>query len=109
MVQFGGHEQATRVDSETGSIKSEPQGGSDTESIAGISEQGVAEVVDATPAGPGFCPEGHSVFREFCMFQGRVHQGSCDALSPVFPSWQSQVIDGIRLGRLTALASPTEA
>ena len=50
LVQFGGHEQATRVDSETGCIRSEPQGGSDTESIAGISEQGVAEVVDATLA-----------------------------------------------------------
>ena len=51
LVEFRGHEQATRVDSETGSIRSDPQGGSDTESIAGISEQGdVAEVVDATPA-----------------------------------------------------------
>ena len=47
------HEQATRVESETGSIRSQPHvlGGSDTESIAGISEQGDGvEVVDATRA-----------------------------------------------------------
>ena len=53
LVEFRGHEQATRVESDIGSIRSEPhvQGGSDTESIAGISEQGDGvEVVDTTPA-----------------------------------------------------------
>ena len=53
LVEFRGHEQATRVESETGSIRSEPHvlGGSYTESIAGIPDQGDGvEVVDATPA-----------------------------------------------------------
>ena len=47
LVEFRGHEQATRVDSETGSVRSEPHGGSDTESIAGIFAGDGVEVVDA--------------------------------------------------------------
>ena len=62
LVEFRGHEQATRVDSESGSVRSEPhvQGGSDTESIAGISEHadGV-ELVDAIDFAPRAT---HSVF-----------------------------------------------
>ena len=88
LVEFQGHEQATRVDSETGSIRSELRGGCDTESIV---QGDVVEVVDATPAeAPVDFARRATQYSESlaCLdgvsLRGRVrHQGSCDAFSPV--------------------------